>query len=403
MTEKALAFFTVFFFALGGCIGSFLNVVIWRLPHRGELVTFGGKTARLTLSWPPSHCPHCDTAIPWFENIPILAWIFLRGRCARCRAPIAIRYPLVELATALLFSGLFLAYFVAGFPDPQRPVFVNIRTDWPPFLLHLTLVAALLAASAIDADWFIIPLSIPAFLTIVALVTAPFANYPVLPQLELDPARVFSVAKLGLPILAACFGLLLANILLHLHLLPLSFPPPPEEATGGRKTNKTAQAGAPGAAPCPTDAPIAPPPNFTRSVPLIVGATMILALLGTAWLITPPPHKLAALASVIAAILIFLLGILPRDPAPPGSISVAQEVLDEISVPNARREILKEILFIAFPLLFGLVALAFPIELPAAPWLARLLGACSASSSAADSCGSSASPARSAWAARRWA
>ena len=97
MNAAAIVNYTIFIFAIGACIGSFLNVVIWRLPHRGQIVKFCGKEGRLTLSWPPSHCPKCDVAIPWYLNIPVFAWVFLGGRCASCKAAIAIRYPLVEL------------------------------------------------------------------------------------------------------------------------------------------------------------------------------------------------------------------------------------------------------------------------------------------------------------------
>lgn len=79
---------------LGLAIGSFLNVVIYRLP-RGE-----------SLSRPPSHCPACGAPIRPRHNVPVLGWLVLRGRCADCSAPISVRYPLVELVTALLFVGL---------------------------------------------------------------------------------------------------------------------------------------------------------------------------------------------------------------------------------------------------------------------------------------------------------
>lgn len=77
--------FAVLSFVFGSYIGSFLNVCIWRIP-RGESIV-----------WPPSHCPKCGARIRWYQNIPILSWIALRGRCANCRQPISIRYPLVEL------------------------------------------------------------------------------------------------------------------------------------------------------------------------------------------------------------------------------------------------------------------------------------------------------------------
>jgi leader peptidase (prepilin peptidase)/N-methyltransferase len=81
-------------FVLGAAIGSFLNVVIYRLP------------AGLSL-YPPSRCPHCGTRIRKRDNIPILGWFKLKGRCAHCRAPISVRYPLVEALTA----GIFLLTF----------------------------------------------------------------------------------------------------------------------------------------------------------------------------------------------------------------------------------------------------------------------------------------------------
>ena len=75
---------------LGACIGSFLNVVAWRLP-RGE-----------SLVRPRSRCPRCDTQIKSWHNVPVVSWIALRGRCAACAAPIPVRYPIVEAATAAL-------------------------------------------------------------------------------------------------------------------------------------------------------------------------------------------------------------------------------------------------------------------------------------------------------------
>lgn len=77
---------------LGLAVGSFLNVVAYRLP-RGESLLF-----------PPSHCTSCDTAIKRRHNVPVLGWLMLHGRCAHCAAPISVRYPLVEAATGLVFA-----------------------------------------------------------------------------------------------------------------------------------------------------------------------------------------------------------------------------------------------------------------------------------------------------------
>jgi len=77
----------------GAVIGSFLNVCIYRLPRD------------LSVAWPASACPNCRREIDWFENIPILAWLVLRGRCRTCKAPIGVQYPIVEAITALMFAA----------------------------------------------------------------------------------------------------------------------------------------------------------------------------------------------------------------------------------------------------------------------------------------------------------
>lgn len=82
----------VIYFFLGSILGSFANVCIWRLP-RGESVV-----------WPPSHCIHCEQPLKPQHLVPIFSWIFLRGKCSNCQGSISVRYPLVELATALLFG-----------------------------------------------------------------------------------------------------------------------------------------------------------------------------------------------------------------------------------------------------------------------------------------------------------
>jgi leader peptidase (prepilin peptidase)/N-methyltransferase len=88
-------FFLITVFALGAIIGSFLNVVIHRYPREESIV------------FPASHCPHCRTNIKPYDNVPILSWLWLLGRCRACRAPIDVRYPLVELANALFYVALF--------------------------------------------------------------------------------------------------------------------------------------------------------------------------------------------------------------------------------------------------------------------------------------------------------
>ncbi len=104
-------YWTAVSFLLGGVIGSFLNVVVYRLP-RGE-----------SLVRPRSHCPHCGTFIKWHDNVPVLSWLLLRGRCRTCHAPISLRYPVVELVTASSFA---LAWLHWGLSWPLIPGWVLI-------------------------------------------------------------------------------------------------------------------------------------------------------------------------------------------------------------------------------------------------------------------------------------
>ena len=91
-----LLFFPILATGLGAIIGSFLNVVIYRYP-RGE-----------SIAYPASHCPHCGTTIKPYDNVPVLAWLWLGGKCRACRGSIDVRYPLVELANALFYLAIFL-------------------------------------------------------------------------------------------------------------------------------------------------------------------------------------------------------------------------------------------------------------------------------------------------------
>jgi leader peptidase (prepilin peptidase)/N-methyltransferase len=134
--------------SLGAIIGSFLNVVIHRVP-REESIAF-----------PASHCPSCGTAIRPYDNIPVVSWAVLRGRCRSCRAPISARYPAVELLTAVLFALTFVLH--SGF------------TLSLPF--DLAFVAALVALVFIDAEHMILPnvITYPgAGLAVVARVVVP--------------------------------------------------------------------------------------------------------------------------------------------------------------------------------------------------------------------------------------
>jgi leader peptidase (prepilin peptidase) / N-methyltransferase len=137
--------------AFGAATGSFLNVVIHRLP-RGE-----------SLLHPRSRCPSCDTQLRNRDNVPLLSWLLLRGRCHACGVAISARYPAVELAATALFAAIPL-----------------VRGLEPELLLWLPFAALLLAVAAIDFDHHIIPNRL----------LAPVAIYAVAVQAAIDPGML---------------------------------------------------------------------------------------------------------------------------------------------------------------------------------------------------------------------
>ena len=168
--ELVMNLFAVLFFVTGLCLGSFFNVLIWRLP-RGE-----------SLMMPPSHCPNCNTNIRWYQNIPVLSWIFLRGRCASCKVPISLRYPFVELVGGFLALLLWLRLGQSLVLD-DNGVLLNTK-----LLLGMIFLLLLLPVSIIDIEHLIIPDSI-------------------------------SLGGLGIALILACFGLLPALISAGLGIL----------------------------------------------------------------------------------------------------------------------------------------------------------------------------------------
>jgi leader peptidase (prepilin peptidase)/N-methyltransferase len=123
-------FWSVVFFAFGCIVGSFLNVCIYRMPLDLSVVT------------PPSHCPHCKYAIPFYLNVPLLTWLTLRGKCKNCGAPISVRYFIVELLTGLAFLACWLVF---GHASPWLAAVYSI------------FLAGLIVATFIDFEHFIIP------------------------------------------------------------------------------------------------------------------------------------------------------------------------------------------------------------------------------------------------------
>ncbi len=155
---------------LGAVVGSFLNVVIARLPHGQSVVR------------PRSRCPRCQAPIAWYDNVPVLSWLLLRGRCRGCRLPISLRYPLVEA----LVAGLAVAALARhGFSAAA--------------LCELTLASLLVAMLFIDLDTWLLPHALTWPLLASGLLLAPFG---------LTAAPSFASAALGAGIGFATFGLI---------------------------------------------------------------------------------------------------------------------------------------------------------------------------------------------------
>jgi leader peptidase (prepilin peptidase)/N-methyltransferase len=128
-------FWSLAFFALGCIVGSFLNVCIYRMPLDLSVVS------------PPSHCPHCKYAIPFYLNVPLVTWLALRGRCKNCGAPISSRYFIVELLTGVAFLSCWLKFGDMNHPLPSLAL----------ALVYAIFLAGLICATFIDFEHFIIP------------------------------------------------------------------------------------------------------------------------------------------------------------------------------------------------------------------------------------------------------
>lgn len=162
-------------FVLGTVVGSFLNVLIARLPFEKSPI------------WPGSRCFHCLQPIPLIYNVPILGYLLLRGKCRTCRAPFSPQYLWVELGTGLALVGLFVLEILMNWHN--IPAFANAKTailttGFPPtkaipfFALHAVLLVLLIASAVIDAEHRVIPPQLTYVGTVIGLVGSTLCAWP---------------------------------------------------------------------------------------------------------------------------------------------------------------------------------------------------------------------------------
>lgn len=175
--------FGFFSFAFGACVASFLNVCIWRLPRNESVIS------------PASHCPRCSAAIRWYQNIPIVSWLALRGRCANCREPISLRYTVVEALGGLLFLMTYLQWAMpAAFAEApvaaMRPIY-----DFCALPVCWLVISGLILGSFIDLEHYYLPDRV----TIGGMILGVPASFfvPEL-QLEKDPLAALCWSAAGL-------------------------------------------------------------------------------------------------------------------------------------------------------------------------------------------------------------
>lgn len=161
-------FWTLCFFVFGCMVGSFLNVCIHRMPLGISIVS------------PPSHCPHCKYAIPFYLNVPLVTWLWLGGKCRNCGAEISARYFAVEFITGVAFLACWLK-----FGSPEHPIWTM-----PLAIIYALFLSGLIAATFIDFEHFIIPDEI----TLGGIVVGLAASF-LLPQLHDAHSRLGSLGQ----------------------------------------------------------------------------------------------------------------------------------------------------------------------------------------------------------------
>ncbi|MDQ7014416.1 MAG: prepilin peptidase [Planctomycetota bacterium] len=391
-----------FAFAFGSCIGSLINVLAYRMPLGLNVVT------------PASKCPSCNHVLTWRENIPVFGWLLLRGRCRFCKGSISPEYPIVETIVGLVFVGLYLLWYIV--PD-RGGVWLGVdwsvvkpewamngfAQTWPIFITLLVLVSSLIAMTIIDARTFTIPLALAWTPTVVALLAHPLTA--VVMGLRGKGWRYTAAGEwwalptpgvFGWPILCATIGavvgLVIANGLLALGLIKRSFadydeweskalaeagitPPDAEKDAGGdaaepekpeakespdtspdgeTENSGRAEGSESDAASSPAE-PRAPLP--WKTIAVVLAASVVSGVLGAVMAgLFGFPEPLGVAAGVLVGVVAVgpIVRLLSGSDGQAGSADDSPAEL-WIQYPHARREVMREVLFLAPCLILAIV------------------------------------------------
>ena len=393
------AVWIVFAFAFGASAGSLINVLVYRLPRGLDVV------------WTGSQCPCCETKLTWRENIPVFGWIALGGRCRFCKSKISAEYPLVETLVGLLWAGMFVVYFAL----PAHAHFLGVdwtairpewarydadvdgwpRTTWPIFITHLFIVASLVAMTLVDAKTFTIPLVLPWAALAVGITFHTFGAALVQSSYmhHLQTTAANAIWSLPTPgwspfgshgtglwwigaSIGATLGLILANILLHYKLIRRSFEDYPEW-----EINALKQQGIDPDAPPTSDPPdegipvgehVGPGTRLILRFTLVwLACTLALGYFGSLLASTLHTQPWLGLAiGFLGGPILAALACRPLTPKPaPAPSPVEHQTSDTphptsplpppsvqdlwIAYPHARREMLKELIFLTPPIALG--------------------------------------------------
>ncbi|MEQ9096669.1 MAG: prepilin peptidase [Phycisphaerales bacterium] len=365
----------LFVFAFGACVGSLINVLAYRLPRGIGVVT------------PPSRCPACETRLRWNDNIPIFGWVILRGRCRYCRTPISPEYPLVELFAASLFTVFYIAWYLIPAMSVTSSGFevlgldlATLRPDWaavdryngvpaqsaPIFAVVLLLLGSLLAMTLTDLKTTMIPLVLPWFATLAGvLIHTGYGVFMTIKGLEYpmpggEMAWRWAIpshgwASLGLGV-GGVVGLGVSLLLVKLGLIRRSFA----DAEAWEEAHRKEQ----GLPPLPTleemDASETgqwrPQTGWLRGPAIVVILVLLSAIAGgvVAGVLGYAPGIGAGIGAAIGPV---LAGVPLRLLVPARSQDASEEASDAevwIAYPHARREMVKEMAFLAPPMVLAI-------------------------------------------------